>query len=293
MIFRARHHEFRFPRPALVMGIVNVTPDSFSDGGKFFDAAAAVDHAMELAAQGAEILDIGGESTRPGAKPVDEAEEMRRVIPVITRLAAQTKAAISVDTTKPAIARAAIKAGASIINDVGAATRENRAMWQVVADSQAGYILMHTQGTPQTMQDHPVYQDVVQEVGSFFSEQLDSITDASGVPAEQLVLDVGIGFGKSPGHNLQLLANLRYFSKWQRPLLVGVSRKSFIEKLLHVPVEERLPASLACTTLAIEAGAHIIRTHDVFETVQAMRMAETVLAATTHNFCRAPRGEGT
>ena len=257
MIFRARQFEFVFPRPALVMGVVNVTPDSFSDGGKFFDPARAVAHALELVAQGAEILDIGGESTRPGAEPVGEAEELRRVIPVIEKLAAQVKIPLSIDTMKPAVARAALQAGASIVNDV-AANREDDAMWKVVAEFRAGYICMHAQGTPQTMQANPVYADVVREVGEFFGERLERL-NACGVAAEQVVLDPGIGFGKTLEHNLQLLANLRSFTKWQRPLLLGVSRKSFIGKLLGAEVNERLPASLACATLAVEAGVQIIR----------------------------------
>ncbi len=278
MIFRARQFEFCFPRPALVMGIVNVTPDSFSDGGKFLDPGAAVAHALKLAAQGADLLDLGGESTRPGAEPVTEAEELRRVIPVIEKLAPQIKIPISVDTSKPAVARAALEAGASIVNDVGAATRTDFSMWKLVAEYQAGYVVMHTQGSPPTMQNNPVYNDVVQDVGAFFTERLGMLFNEVGVPMEQVVLDVGIGFGKTMEHNLQLLASLRSFTKWRRPLLVGVSRKSFIQKLLDVPLEERLPASLACTTLALVTGAQIVRTHDVSETVQAVRMTEAVLA---------------
>ena len=278
MIFRARQFVFRFPRPALVMGIVNVTPDSFSDGGKFMDPGAAFAHALKLVAQGADLLDIGGESTRPGAEPISETEELRRIIPVIERLAPQIKIPISVDTSKPAVARAALEAGASIINDVGTATRTDFVMWKIVDEYQAGYVVMHTQGSPRTMQNNPVYNDVVQDVGGFFTERLGMLMNEVGVPMEQVVLDVGIGFGKTLEHNLQLLAGMRSFTKWRRPLLVGVSRKSFIEKLLDVPVEERLPASLACTTLALVTGAQIIRTHDVPETVQAVRMTEAVLA---------------
>jgi dihydropteroate synthase len=276
IIFRARRFEFVFPRPALVMGIVNVTPDSFSDGGRFFDPGQAVAHALELAAQGADILDLGGESTRPGAAPVGEAEELRRVIPVIERLAAPVKIPLSIDTTKPAVARAALQAGASIVNDV-AASREDDALWKVVAEFRAGYICMHAQGTPPTMQADPVYTDVVREVGGFFSGRLERLR-AGGVDAGQVVLDVGIGFGKSVEHNLQLLAALRSFTTWQRPLLLGVSRKSFIGKLLGTDLAARLPASLACAVLAVESGVQIIRTHDVAETVQAVRMAEAVLA---------------
>ena len=278
------------------MGIVNVTPDSFSDGGRFFDPAQTVAHALELVAQGAEILDVGGESTRPGAEAVGEKEELRRVIPVVEKLAAfrwgeaadpamrdgdarpAQKPVLSIDTVKPAVTRAALQAGASIVNDV-AANRTDDAMWRVVAELGAGYICMHAQGTPQTMQTNPVYADVVREVGEFFGERLKKL-NACGVAADRVVLDVGIGFGKTPGHNLQLLAALRSFTKWQRPLLLGVSRKSFIGKLLGADVAGRLPASLACACLAVEAGVQIIRTHDVAETVQAVRMTEAVLART-------------
>jgi dihydropteroate synthase len=276
MTFRARQSEFVFPRPALVMGIVNVTPDSFSDGGKYFDTNAAVARALELVAQGAEILDIGGESTRPGAKPVNEAEELRRVIPVIEKLAATVKIPLSIDTMKPSVAHAALQAGASIVNDV-AANRDDDAMWRVVAECRAGYVCMHAQGSPQTMQENPVYADVVREVGDFFRERLKKL-NACGVFADQVVLDVGIGFGKTVEHNLQLLANLHRFTTMARPLLVGVSRKSFIGKLSGADLNERLPASLVCACLAIQSGAQIIRAHDVAETVQAVRMTENVLA---------------
>ncbi|HEX3856629.1 MAG TPA: dihydropteroate synthase [Verrucomicrobiae bacterium] len=275
MIFRARQFEFVFPRPALVMGIVNVTPDSFSDGGKFFNADDAVTHALKLIAQGAEILDIGGESTRPNAEPVSEAEELRRVIPVIEKLAAQIAVPISIDTTKPAVAHAALQAGASIVNDVSA-NRDNDALWKIVSDFHAGYICMHAQGGPVTMQKNPVYADVAREVNEFFQEQMGTLLNRMGIIPEQVVLDVGIGFGKTPEQNLQLLANLRSFTKLRRPLVLGVSRKAFIGKLLGADVNERLPASLACATLAVESGVQIIRTHDVAETIQALRMTEAV-----------------
>ena len=258
------------------MGVVNVTPDSFSDGGKFFDTAAAVEHGLKLATQGAEILDIGGESTRPRATAVPEQEELRRVIPVIEQLAARVKIPISIDTMKPGVARAAIAAGASIVNDI-AANREDDAMWRMVADSGAGYVLMHMQGTPQTMQSHPVYGDVVQEVGEFFSDRIQRLNDC-GVARDQVIVDVGIGFGKTLEHNLLLLGALRSFKKLEQPLLLGVSRKSFMGKLLGAETPERLPAALACAALAVEAGAQIIRTHDVAETVQAVRMTEAILA---------------
>jgi len=281
MIFTARQFEFRFPRPALVMGVVNVTPDSFSDGGDFYETETAVARALKLVAEGAEILDIGGESTRPGAQPVSEAEELSRVLPVIEKLFRQIKVPISIDTAKPGVARAALAAGASIVNDVGAAAHtDDLAMWKLVAETRAGYLVMHAQGSPATMQENPAYRNVVTEVGDFFSERLGLMLNA-GVPMEQVILDVGIGFGKTPEHNLSLLAGLKTFARWHRPLAIGVSRKSFIGQLLGVDVQNRLPASLACAILAVGDGANIIRTHDVAETVQAVRMAEAIYSRKT------------
>lgn len=276
MIFRARQFEFRFPRPALVMGIVNVTPDSFSDGGRFAQTDAAVAHALDMVAQGAELLDIGGESTRPNAAPVEEVEELRRVLPVIEQLARQVSVPLSIDTMKPAVARAALAAGASIVNDV-AANRSDNAMWRVVAEAHAGYVCMHMQGTPQTMQAQPHYADVCAEVSGFFRDRLERL-NASGVAADQVVFDVGIGFGKTLEHNLQLLAALRSFTKLGRPLLVGVSRKSFIAGVQPAPLAARLPGSLAGACLAVDAGVQIIRTHDVAATLQAVRVTEAILA---------------
>jgi dihydropteroate synthase len=279
MILRARQFEFIFPRPALVMGIVNVTPDSFSDGGQFLDPHAAAAHALQLVEQGAEILDVGGESTRPGASPVAEEEELRRVMPVIEQLAGRVSVPISIDTVKPGVARAALAAGASIVNDV-AANRSDDAMWRVVAEARAGYVCMHIKGTPQTMQDNPVYADVVREVGEFFVERLKRLSDC-GVSREQIILDPGIGFGKTLEHNLQLLGAVRSFTALGCPLLLGVSRKSFIGKLLGAGVGARLPGALACACQAVAAGAHIIRAHDVAETVQAIRMTEAILSKQT------------
>jgi dihydropteroate synthase len=279
MIFRARHFEFVFPRPALVMGIVNVTPDSFSDGGTYFNPDAAAAHALKLAGQGAEILDIGGESTRPGARPVTESEELRRVIPVIEELAAALKRskrppAISIDTMKPAVAQAALQAGASIVNDV-AANRDDDKMWQIVSKFRAGYIVMHA--PPGLHRKQNSRGDLTRHVSAFFPERLRKLK-AAGIALEQVVFDPGIGFGKDLEQNLQLIAGLRAFQKLRRPVLLGVSRKSFIEKLFGAKANERLPASLACAILGIEAGVQIIRAHDVAETVQAIRMAETILA---------------
>jgi dihydropteroate synthase len=278
MIFRARQFKFVFPRPALIMGIVNVTPDSFSDGGRFSDIGAAVEQALKLARQGAEILDIGGESTRPGANPVSEQEELRRVMPVIKELAAALKtggaatAAISIDTMKPAVARAALEAGASIVNDVAAA-QSGPEMWKVIADVGAGYVVMHA--PPGLHNKRSGSKDIVREVESFFSERLNALT-AFGVTPEHIVFDPGIGFGKNLEQNLHLMAQLGSFLKLGRPLLLGASRKSFIEKLFGSGANERLPASLACAILGVEWGAGIVRAHDVAETVQAVRMAEAV-----------------
>lgn len=258
------------------MGIVNVTPDSFYDGGRYFGAEAAVQHALDLVAEGADLLDIGGESTRPGAEPVPQEEEMRRVLPVIEALAPRIKIPLSIDTVKPAVARAAIRAGASIINDI-AANRQDPEMWEVAAETGAGYVAMHMQGTPATMQQHPHYDDVVAEVDQFFGGVLQRLQQA-GVRPEQVALDVGIGFGKTVEHNLQLLAALRQFKRWRRPLLLGVSRKSFIGKLLGAEPQERLPASLACACWAVAQGVDIIRAHDVRATVHAVRMTEALLA---------------
>ncbi|MFO1488787.1 MAG: dihydropteroate synthase [Verrucomicrobiota bacterium] len=280
MILRARQFQFEFPRPALIMGIVNVTPDSFSDGGRFLDHAAAVQHGLALTQQGADILDVGGESTRPGAEPVTVEEELRRVLPVIRDLAAQVKVPISIDTVKPGVARAALEAGASIVNDI-AASREEESLWRLVAETGAGYVCMHMQGTPQTMQLNPVYADVVRDLEIFFSERLNRMRGC-GVHEEQIIFDVGIGFGKTLEHNLQLLGALAGFQRLGRPLLLGASRKSFIGKLLGAGPEDRLAASLACASLAVESGVQIVRAHDVAETLQAVRLTEAVVSRRTH-----------
>jgi dihydropteroate synthase len=276
MHWRARQFEFQFPRPVLLMGVVNVTPDSFSDGGRFLTVDRAAARVFELIKQGAEIIDIGGESTRPNSEPVSEHEELRRVLPVIEEVAGQVSVPISVDTRKPGVARATVRAGASIVNDV-AANRTDGEMWRVVAEEKAGYVCMHMQGTPQTMQANPTYRDVVGEVGDFFVDRLQRL-EAAGLHLDQVVLDVGIGFGKSLEHNLQLLAGLGRFTRLQRPLLIGVSRKAFIGSLLGAAVNDRLSGSMACACRAVEAGVQIVRTHDVAETLQAVRMTEAVLA---------------
>jgi dihydropteroate synthase len=279
MVLRAGQLKFEFPRPVMLMGIVNVTPDSFSDGGQFASPDQAIEHALQLAVEGADILDIGGESTRPNATPVPEAEELRRILPVIRGLVQRgTNVPISIDTIKPAVARAAVEAGACIINDI-AANRDTPEMWEVVRETGAAYVLMHMQGTPQTMQLNPRYDNVTEEIGRFYAERLSCLREC-GVSDEQLILDPGIGFGKTLQHNLELLAHLPEFTVHQRPLLVGASRKAFIGHVTGAKqVAERLPGSLACALAAGAGGAQIIRTHDVAATRQALRMWEAIQAA--------------
>ncbi len=275
MILRARQFTYRFPRPVLLMGIVNVTPDSFSDGGRFFDPSAAINHALALIREGADMVDVGGESTRPNATPVSEEEELRRVLPVIEGLAGRITIPISIDTMKPNVARAALQAGASIVNDV-AASRGDDDMWRAVAEAGAGYVTMHMQGTPQTMQSSPEYRDVVAEVGEFFTDRLSRLEQA-GVQREQVVLDVGIGFGKSLEHNLLLLGQLDSFTKSRRPMLLGASRKSFIPKVSgESDGADRLAGSLACACWGVQRGVSIIRTHDVAATRQAVQVTESM-----------------
>lgn len=274
MRWRACQFKFIFPRPALVMGVLNVTPDSFSDGGRFSETEAAVVRARQLIEQGCDILDIGGESTRPGAAIVDEAEELRRVIPVIEQLSKSISVPISIDTSKPAVARVAIAAGASIVNDIAAA-RADREMRRLVAESGVGYICMHMQGTPQTMQAAPHYDSIVDEVEAFFVSQIASL-ESSGIHIEQIVLDVGIGFGKTLTHNLDLLAALRRFTVLGRPVLLGASRKSFIAQIAGAPTDSRLAGGLASASWAVSQKVNIIRTHDVTETVQALRIIEAI-----------------
>ena len=275
MILRARHYVFEFPRPPLLMGILNVTPDSFSDGGRFLETEAAVDQALRLEAEGADLLDIGGESTRPGASPVSEAEELRRVLPVIERLAGRLRIPISIDTMKPGVAQVAVEHGAAVVNDV-AASRMSPGMWEVVARSGAAYVAMHMQGQPQTMQAHPHYEDVVAEVDAFFQERLERLT-GRGIERDQIILDVGLGFGKTVDHNLRLLAGLGRFKKWGRPLLLGASRKSFIAAVAGgVGVGERLPGSLAAACWAVQMGAQLVRVHDVAATRQALAVAAAI-----------------
>ncbi len=258
-----------------LMGVVNVTPDSFSDGGIYFDTPKAVDRGLDLAFQGADIIDVGGESTRPGSRPVPEAEELRRVVPVIGALRKKTSAFISVDTTKAAVARAALDAGADLVNDTSA-FRFDPAMPGVVARAGAGVVLMHMKGTPATMQDSPRYGDLTGEISAFLGERI-RVAEAAGIARERIIVDPGIGFGKSFEHNLELLRRQEVFHALGRPLLLGFSRKAFLGSILGLPPGERLEGTIAAAVLSVERGAHILRVHDVGPVARAVRSAETIL----------------
>lgn len=261
-------------RRTAVMGIVNVTPDSFADGGRYLDSEKAIAHGIALASQGADIVDVGGESTRPGARPVSAAEEMGRVLPVIRGLRRTLSIPISIDTTKADVARAAVDEGADMVNDISA-LRFDPAMAPLVAAAKLPVVLMHMLGTPRTMQQSPRYQDVVEEVKEFLRRRIRFALEA-GVSAERIIIDPGIGFGKNLDHNLALLRGLPSFASLGQPLLVGPSRKTFVGKLLDAGPEERLEGSLAAAVAAVLAGANIIRTHDVKESRRAIRIADAL-----------------
>ena len=253
------HHE----RRVLVMGILNVTPDSFYDGGRLFDVDAAIEAGLSMIEDGADLLDIGGESNRPGAGPVSPQQELSRVLPVLEGLRAKTTIPISIDTTKASVAQAALHAGADIINDI-TALRFDPEMAQTISESGAKVVLMHMQGKPQTMQQEPHYDDVVMEVRDFLTERAE-YAQAAGIPPDHIILDPGIGFGKLLEHNLALLQQLPKLTSCGYPVLVGLSRKSFLGQLLDLPVTERLEGTIAANTTAILGGASIIRVHDVKE----------------------------
>ena len=262
------------PRP-LVMGVLNVTPDSFSDGGRFLEPTVAVDRALAMVAEGADLIDIGGESSRPGAESVGVSEELRRVIPVIEALARAIAVPLSVDTTKAEVARQGVRSGASIINDISA-LRSDPAMGRIAVESGVGVILMHRQGAPKTMQRAPEYADVVQEVKDFLISSLRAAKN-SGIEPERILLDPGIGFGKNLQQNLTLLAELGSLVEIGRPLCVGVSRKSFIGTVTGAALPDRLPGSLSAAVVAMMHGAGLLRVHDVPETVAALNMAVAIL----------------
>ena len=263
----------------LIMGVLNVTPDSFSDGGKFFTVEKAVEHGLTMVADGAHIIDVGGESTRPGAAPVAVEEEARRVVPVIKELQAKIDAVISIDTSKAQVARAAIVAGASIVNDVTGA-RSDKEMMPLVAETKAAFIIMHMQGNPRTMQADPRYVDVVSEVADFFRQQYGRAIEW-GIDPMAIAFDPGIGFGKTLEHNLELLAQLERIRVHERPLVVGVSRKSFLAKLTgSSEINDRVAPAVALTSLLRTRGADVFRVHDVKENVNALRVTEAILQKT-------------
>jgi dihydropteroate synthase len=274
MDLRARGQHLRLDRP-LVMGIVNVTPDSFFDGGRFYDAQEAVDHAVRLVEEGADLLDIGAESTRPGALPIDEQEERRRLIPVVTAIAKAVSVPISVDTSKTAVAKAAIDAGAVMVNDV-TGLRGDPSMADLVAETEVGLVLMHMQGTPETMQQAPQYDDVVGEIAQFLAERARVAMD-HGIARDRIVVDPGIGFGKTLAHNIDLLAHLHTFVSLGFPLLVGPSRKGFIGHLTHQSVEDRAWGTASVVALAVQQGAKIVRVHDVGPMKDVVTVASAIV----------------
>jgi dihydropteroate synthase len=256
-----------------VMGVLNVTPDSFSDGGLFLDPEAAVRRGIDMAAQGADLIDVGGESTRPGSDPVPPEVEIDRVVPVIKRLAAEVDVPVSIDSRKPDVARAGLDAGAVIVNDISGGLDPR--MLEVLADSKAGMILMHMLGEPKTMQAEPRYDDVVAEVRAYLGQRIEAAV-AAGIERERLCVDPGIGFGKTLGHNLALLRHIDAFSDLHRPVLVGPSRKSFLGKLLGAEVDDRLEGTAGAVAWVAAHGAHVIRVHDVLEMVRVVRVVDAI-----------------
>lgn len=258
----------------LLMGVLNITPDSFSDGGEFLGLEDAVRRAEEMLEEGADILDIGGESSRPGAEGVSVEEECRRVLPIVERIASRIKIPVSIDTTKAALARRALDAGAGMINDISA-LRFDPEMASVVARSGASVVLMHMQGNPRDMQTRPSYGNVVREVAEFLGERVE-FAEKKGISSERIILDPGIGFGKTPAHNLEILANLEVFGKLGYPVMVGPSRKSFIGKILDLPVKERLEGTAAAVAASVLGGASLIRVHDVRAMGRVIRVSEEI-----------------
>mgnify|MGYP001501771415 CR=1 FL=1 len=276
---QAKGQLIEFPGRPLIMGVVNVTPDSFFDGGRYLDPEAAVAHAVQLVEEGADLLDVGAESTRPGADAVNEEEERRRAIPVVTAVAKVVAVPISIDTSKAAVARAALDAGAVLVNDV-TALRGDPAMVDVVAQTGAGIVLMHMNGTPRSMQQAPHYDDVVGEISEFFEERIHFAT-SHGIVQRQIILDPGIGFGKLLKHNLVLLAQLRRFTLFECPVLVGVSQKGFLGQLLDRPVQERQWGTAAAVAMAVDRGAGILRVHDVKAMKDVVQVAAAIHRQTT------------
>jgi dihydropteroate synthase len=275
-LWRIGDRVFDLSRQGLIMGVLNVTPDSFSDGGQFFAPEKAVEHGLQMAAEGADIIDVGGESTRPGAEPIPADEELGRVIQVIRELRANTNIPISIDTSKSQVARAAIEAGASIVNDVTGG-RGDEQMLPLIAESESAVVIMHMQGNPRTMQVQPRYQDVVSEITDFFRQQY-ACAIGSSIDPMAIAFDPGIGFGKTLEHNLELLAQLERVRAHDRPLVVGVSRKSFIGKIIgSTDMSDRAAPAVALTALLRTRGADVLRVHEVKENVNVLRVTEAIL----------------
>jgi dihydropteroate synthase len=278
-ILHFRRKSYDLSKRTLIMGVVNITPDSFSDGGLYYDREAAVQQGKRLADEGADILDIGGESTRPGAKALLEEEEMGRVIPVIEELSRAIDIPISIDTRRSRVALKAIQAGAEIINDISA-LRFDPQMAKVCAAHRVPVVLMHMQGEPETMQVKPCYDNLLQEISDFFKERI-AYAESQGIAVDQVILDPGIGFGKSleQGHNLMILKNLQAFKNLGKPILVGPSRKSFIGKILGLPPQERDEGTMAAVVASILNGANIVRVHEVKKMSRGVRVADAILHA--------------
>jgi dihydropteroate synthase len=280
-LFQAKNKKFDLSRRTWLMGVLNITPDSFYDGGVYFDPARAVERGLELAADGADIIDVGGESTRPGAESVPAREEQRRILPVIAALREKTTALISVDTTKAEVAEAALASGADIINDISAGRFDVR-MLPAAARSGAGLVLMHMKGTPKTMQLEPHYEDVVAEVKAFLRERIET-AESYGIEREWMIIDPGIGFGKTFEDNLTLLNNLACLAELGRPVLVGISRKSFIGSILNLEAPERLEGTIAAAVVSVISGASLLRVHDLRAVKRAVTVAETILSRGSRN----------
>ena len=263
------------------MGVINVTPDSFSDGGSYLDKDKAVERGLKLVSEGSDIIDIGGESSRPGSDPISKEEEMRRVIPVISELRKRIDMLISVDTTKSEVAKAALDSGADIINDISSFRFDPR-MMTLAAQKEVPVILMHMKGTPKTMQTNPHYQDLLREVKEFLKERLEEV-QAQSIKKEKIIIDPGIGFGKSLKDNLILINNLHFLEEFNRPILVGISRKFFIGKILNLPPQERLEGTIASAILSLIHGAHILRVHDVEAVKKAILVAEAIISENFHS----------
>jgi dihydropteroate synthase len=258
-----------------LMGILNVTPDSFSEGGRFFKLEEAVKQGLKLADKGADIVDVGGESTRPGSEPVPIEEELRRVIPVIGELVKRIDIPISIDTYKSRVAKEALDSGASMVNDISG-LRFDPEMKKVISEYNVPVILMHIQGTPRNMQENPQYENLLEEIKSYLDQSI-SIAEEAGIGEDKIIIDPGIGFGKTLDDNLKILKNLREFKSLGKPVMIGVSRKSFIGKILDLPVNERLGGSLAALAVAIINGANILRVHDAEESRRVAKLVDTIL----------------